>query len=180
VELKHEDVCRIVIHHTGVDVGARSEDEYLRDLDTSVRVHRRMDGIPYHVLILPSGEDSVCRPLDQRGQHARGWNYRSIGVALAGNLEHHPPTGPAVATLVSICVGLCEEFGLTADDVVGHKELEGCRTDCPGSYVPLQILRRKIRRELDCRNKLTASLPGSSASAPSETTPGGGSSGSGA
>lgn len=181
MHLKPDDVRFLVVHHTGVDVGGRTEEQYMADLDTSVRVHRRMDGIPYHIIILPSGDDSVCRPLDQRGQHARGYNYRSVGVALAGNCDQHPPTKPALATLVSVLVGLCEEFDLDADAVRGHRELEGCRTHCPGSYVPIDIVRRRVRRELECRRAAAVASPaGSTGSVPTGTTPGSGSSGSGA
>lgn len=59
---------------------------------------------PYHFLILSDGRIDQLLPLDVRGAHTPGYNYRSIAISTVG--EHLPPARSQVESLVKVLTGL--------------------------------------------------------------------------
>lgn len=63
------------------------------DRDFSVEALRRCHlqrgfaGIGYHFYITRDGEVHVCRPANQIGAHAAGWNDKSLGICYEGGLN---------------------------------------------------------------------------------------------
>jgi hypothetical protein len=42
-------------------------------------------------------------------------------------------------------VAFCLTLRLGPDDIVGHRELEGAATECPGGLVDLDAIRQRVR-----------------------------------
>ena len=86
----------------------------------------------------------------KRGAHAKTpsgeYNDRGIGICLVGNFENHPPTAAQWRSLVKLSRYLQNEYGISAQHVIGHKDAEGSDTLCPGRLMDLQKLRGELRR----------------------------------
>lgn len=53
---------------------------------------RRFADIGYHFYVTRDGEIHRCRPLNQIGAHAAGWNDQSVGICYEGGAGREPPT----------------------------------------------------------------------------------------
>jgi len=86
------------------------------------------------------------RPLALPGAHclAGGMNRRGIGIALIGNLDAHPPLPAQFTALVEVLRTLAAAHGIPPADVLGHREVPGAATLCPGRYVDMEEVRRRL------------------------------------
>jgi len=100
----------------------------------------------YHFVIERDGKVVPGRSLDLPGAHCRadGMNFKGIGVALIGNLENHPPLPEQLTSLYGLLVDLCLRFGIQPDHILGHREVAGAATDCPGKYLDMDGVRRDL------------------------------------
>jgi hypothetical protein len=83
------------------------------------------------------------------GAHARGHNSHTIGICLVGSHSDYAPSDEALTMLHGWLVAICLNWGLTADDVRGHREMEGASTECPGTYVDMDQIRERIRKAME-------------------------------
>lgn len=92
-------------------------------------------GIGYHYLVRKDGTIYRGRPEDTVGAHAYGANSHSIGVCFEGNYQVEP-TMPAaqLAAGQALVADIKRRWGITK--VIGHKDVAGSTTDCPGKYFP--------------------------------------------
>ena len=112
----------IVVHHTGV-----TADQSLQAIHA---FHKGLGwaGIGYHFLIRKDGVVYDGRPVHTIGAHVRGYNSRSIGIALTGNFETQEPTSAQLETLRVLLNSMKRRYpGAT---IVGHRDLT--TTLCPG------------------------------------------------
>lgn len=93
-------------------------------------------GIGYHYLVRKDGTIYRGRPEDTVGAHAYGANSHSIGVCFEGNYQVEQ-TMPAaqLAAGQALVADIKRRCGITK--VIGHKDVAGSTTDCPGKYFPL-------------------------------------------
>ena len=93
-------------------------------------------GIGYHYLVRKDGTIYRGRPEDTVGAHAYGANNHSIGVCFEGNyqLEAEMPAAQLAAGQ-ALVADIKRRWGITK--VIGHKDVAGSTTDCPGKYFPL-------------------------------------------
>lgn len=127
---------RIVIHHTATEGGsAVAIDRYHRE------VNKWQNGLGYHFLIgngngAPDGGITVShRWKDQLdGSHAKTRNKDSIGIALVGNFEKTLPSAKQMAALRGLVAYLSTSCKIPHKNIVGHKDLKGQNTACPGQY----------------------------------------------
>lgn len=56
---------------------------------------REAAACPYHGIIDSQGVLTQTLPLDVRGAHAAGWNYRALGIGVIGNFRGPDDPGPA-------------------------------------------------------------------------------------
>ena len=129
----------IVIHHTGAEEkDARQVREY----------HRRLgwQDVGYHYLIERSGIVVPGRPPSMRGAHclAGGMNHKALGIALIGNLEERPPFPAQLAALKGLLKRLAREYRLSPAHVLGHREVPGAATVCPGRHLDLAGVRAAL------------------------------------
>lgn len=120
-------IRRIVVHHTA------SPDTW--DAAAVRRCHvneRGYSDIGYHAVVLRTGEVQPGRPVEKEGAHAKGHNADSLGISLVGDFtQYHVPADQWDAAVAHVA-GWLREYGLTVDDVFGHRELRGASTLCPG------------------------------------------------
>jgi N-acetyl-anhydromuramyl-L-alanine amidase AmpD len=155
VHKRSGDPQQIVVHHTAMNANtsfATIVDEFLVNKGW-------LTG--YHAVIMPDGQiHAFCR-WDRRGNHARGHNDRTLGIAFHGNFHTDPadayanhdgrygPQQPseaqldAGARLIAAWIHLYPQMD-GIDDVVAHRELSGASTVCPGNQFPLTQLRQGV------------------------------------
>ncbi|MEW5762562.1 MAG: N-acetylmuramoyl-L-alanine amidase [Bacillota bacterium] len=155
----------IIVHHTGAEEKDAAQ----------VRAYHLSLGwrdVGYHFLIERSGAVVAGRPLGLPGAHctAAGMNRRAIGVALIGNFEAHPPLAAQLAALVELLRHLAAAHGIPAANILGHREVPGAATLCPGRYLDMGEVRRRVDNALQgmCG---PGGTPPQAASSPSNITP---------
>lgn len=146
----------IVIHHTASR----------RDTTASIdRGHRKRgwDGIGYHFVIgngreMADGQiDPTFRWWKQReGAHAgssplsQPYNDGGIGICLVGNFEEDQPGDWQVERLVELCCVLIRHLpGLSPARIIGHRDVPGKGTDCPGRNLDVERIRFLVRQRLE-------------------------------
>ncbi|MBE0467488.1 MAG: N-acetylmuramoyl-L-alanine amidase, partial [Candidatus Desulforudis sp.] len=65
-------------------------------------------------------------------------------VALIGNLEVRPPYPEQVQALTGLLKRLAAEYRIPQAHVLGHREVAGAATACPGRHLDLAALRRTL------------------------------------
>lgn len=111
--------------------------------------------IAYAYLIEPDGLLYRCLSHNVRSWHAGPWNERSIGVCMAYDAGDVPPPDRQLAAAAHVCAALARNLGLSAERVMGHRELEGTgyvvengqriqRKECPGRAVDMEAFRRAV------------------------------------
>lgn len=141
-------IRKVIVHHT-----AGPDTATVADV-TRAHVARGFGTIGYHHLIHrsqmggPVWYHSAGRPESQVGAHDQGQNGDSIGVSIAGRYHLGPVPDAGWAVLVATVADVCRRYGLTADQVEGHRENEPSTTPtlCPG-FDP-EILRVAVRAAL--------------------------------
>lgn len=96
----------------------------------------------------------------ERGQY---WNNHLLAVCLLGWFEHDrvradgtripnrftKPTPGQWRALVALLRDLTRRHAIDIDAIVGHRDLRGCRTACPGANVDLDTLRSAMHEPMD-------------------------------
>jgi len=159
-------VEHIVVHHS-----AGNPADTIEDID---RVHAdrgfawshggKSGHCGYHRVYRTDGIVEHGRPLETMGAHAGpkpggpdgalypGVNKTSWGVIFVGNFSKQSAWADAQrdAGLADIA-DLCERAGLGAEGVLGHNEVPGAATACPGAHVSMDDVRRDVGRILEAR-----------------------------
>jgi LysM repeat protein len=138
----------IVIHHTATDVG------------NATLIHKShhdrgfWKGLGYHFIIdngtLGKGDGQIeASPRwikQQNGAHctASKMNYKGIGIGLVGNFNRDLPTENQIRSLAQLVKALSEYYRIPPTRIVGHGEVPGAATDCPGHRFPWAALKRYL------------------------------------
>lgn len=137
-------ILAIVVHHTERDGStARSIRRY------HVLTLGWADA-GYHCLVLPTGERQQLRADKRQGAHTPGFNKGTLALVFAGDLDKHPPSGPAWVEAVEQAADWCEEYRVHWSSIFGHRELAPGKT-CPGTFVDMQAFRLAVFLELEAR-----------------------------
>lgn len=100
---------------------------------------------PYHVLILWDGQIEQLLPLDVKGAHVPGYNYRSIAVATVG--ERTPPSRSQRHSLIKVLTALALHSG--GARIAGHTQLvPGAGKVCPHPGLDLATVRTDVTARL--------------------------------
>ncbi len=140
----------IIVHHTATDSG---------DPCTIQRAHLQRGfchGIGYDFVIdngtLGQGDgviEMTPRWLRQEdGAHCKAdhMNQRGIGICLVGNFDYEYPTPCQLKSLAYLIYILHHYYDIPPSHVMGHGQVPGARTDCPGKLFPMDFLRAAARR----------------------------------
>ena len=150
----------IVIHHSA---SRRSSSE---EIDREHQEVRGWDGIGYHFVIgngtdMPLGRiDATYRWETQtHGAHAgpnplqAPYNADGIGICLIGNFDIEPFNAFQEKRLVELCALLISNIPtLSVSRIIGHRDVPGKATACPGRNVDIDRLRFLVREELLARH----------------------------
>ena len=86
----YREVRLLVIHCSAT----RYDRDYPVEALRADHVARGFADIGYHFYITRDGMIHRCRPVNQIGAHAAGWNDQSIGICYEGGLdENNQPVG---------------------------------------------------------------------------------------
>ena len=89
--------------------------------------------IGYQYWIETNGKLMIGRTDEETGAHKKGWNERSIGICLRGNLETKKPTNQQLNTLRKLLQDLQKCHSIPKEEIYAHQELS--QTLCPGKYL---------------------------------------------
>lgn len=83
-----------------------------------------------------------------RGAHCEGFNDVSVGIENEGTYTSVVPPAAQYDALVRLCAWLCQQYGIPATELYGHRDF--VNTSCPGDalYARLPQLRRDVAARL--------------------------------
>lgn len=76
-------------------------------------------------------------------------NHCSIGVAVIGDLDEHRVLPEQWEALKGLLQDLACEHRISAENILGHREVPGAATACPGKFLDMDSLRSELR---ECAN----------------------------
>lgn len=137
----------IIIHHSATDFGNAAEFD---------RMHkeRGWDGVGYDFVIgngtrgTGNGEvEETYRWKQQiRGAHCKAgnMNVEGIGICLVGNFSKSQVGRAQMISLIRLIRKLQKEYGIPKKNVMGHGNVLGANTQCPGNNFPWKVLYRNL------------------------------------
>ncbi len=139
----------IVIHHTATDEGSAYS------IDNLHQQRGWENGMGYDFLIdngtrgKASGQIEVGpRWIKQRdGAHTKqgDWNKKAIGIAVVGNYSETGLPDRMFDSLTFLVSTLKKFYNIPDRNIVGHRDVPGAATECPGKFFPWTELKRRIK-----------------------------------
>lgn len=134
-------VDTIVVHHSGVD--NQTAINYARHHVNTLK----WPGIGYHFIIEKTGAIYMCNHLDTVSYHVRGSNTRSVGICLSGNHDNTMPEHLQMVALTRLIPAILDMLP-SVTRLMGHREMEGANTTCPGKHIDMDSIRKMFRQWL--------------------------------
>lgn len=139
----------IIVHHSATGAGNSTE-------FNKAHKDKGWDGVGYHFIIDngTSGKDNgqietTPRWLNQsNGAHCKAdnMNERGIGICLVGNFSRENVSPQQMASLVYLVETLRQYYKIPKKNVIGHGDVSGAQTECPGTRFPWRDFSRKLGR----------------------------------
>ncbi|MDO9399213.1 MAG: peptidoglycan recognition family protein [bacterium] len=125
----------IIIHHS-----ATARDK--TTLNAINKVHQKLFNyksslgwyVGYHYFIAGNGIIRQTRKDADYGAHCRAdnMNSKAIGICLSGNFEIEQPSEKQLVSLEKIVERLKKDYNIKNDNILGHCQVLGAKTACPG------------------------------------------------
>lgn len=126
----------VVLHHSGTPMALHE-----------LHLANGWEGVGYHYLIQRTGRVWALRPVGMIGRHAAlphakpedppTWmEQQSIALCFEGNFEEGQPSSAQCDAGIDLIGQLAQRYP-ELGQVLGHREVPGCRTVCPGAGFPL-------------------------------------------
>ncbi|MFH1201564.1 MAG: N-acetylmuramoyl-L-alanine amidase [Candidatus Omnitrophota bacterium] len=138
----------IIIHHTATDEGNALK-------INRMHINRGWQGLGYHFLMdngtygKKDGQIEVSpRWLKQQdGAHcnASGMNSKGIGIGLVGNFSVDKVSKNQMDSLVYLTKILMRYYRIPLKNVLGHGQVPGAATECPGKKFPWKELKQLLK-----------------------------------
>lgn len=133
MELRPGDVRHLIVHHTATARVAT-------DFEGVKKYHvegRGWDDIGYHFFISSDGEVRAGRSENVVGAHCKAddMNRKSLGICVAGHFDLEAPAIVQLTALASLLRQLMAKYEIPAERVLGHGEVTGSDTSCPGAVL---------------------------------------------
>ncbi|MCK4905440.1 N-acetylmuramoyl-L-alanine amidase [bacterium] len=131
----------ITLHHSATFQGnAERFDRYHRS--------RGMGGLFYHFVIgngtaSDDGEIEVGWRWQKQAQVNRPYD---VQICLVGNFNKQQVSKTQFRALVELINVLRKQYDIPISNIRGHKDIEGCITECPGNYFPLDRIKTELRK----------------------------------
>ncbi len=120
-------ITHLVIHHSAAPTGVDAE--HLARYHVSTR---GWPGIGCHFLVAADGTVTQTNRLETVVYHADGQDATSVGIMFAGDFADMPPTPLQLDRGAHLIAWLAQELKIPNSRIVGHDELPGQATSCPG------------------------------------------------
>ncbi|MDD2822795.1 MAG: peptidoglycan recognition family protein [Candidatus Daviesbacteria bacterium] len=139
----------IIVHHTAT---ARDGTHFITI--KNAHIGYGWEDIGYHKFIggALDGDGILIegRPENKVGAHTdtNKMNYRSLGVVVCGEFDTEYPTAAQLATLQQLLDDLRKQRHIPKENVLGHHEVSGAATDCPGNHLLPYIVNYRLTGSL--------------------------------
>jgi N-acetylmuramoyl-L-alanine amidase len=140
----------IVIHHSATTQG---------DAETFRKNHIEVKGwrdIGYHYVVnngtyRQDGLIEIGRTEAEDGAHCKAdkMNFKSIGICLVGDFDKQKPTAAQMTSLVRLCKDIMFRHKIPPFKILGHGEVLGADTACPGKYFDMRRFRMDVTDKKD-------------------------------
>jgi N-acetyl-anhydromuramyl-L-alanine amidase AmpD len=137
----------IIIHHSATDEGSSLSFD-------KAHISRGWHGVGYHFVIdngskgKDDGQIEVSpRWLKQEnGSHCKAgsMNTKAIGICLVGDFSREAPTPRQMDALVYLVNRLRKYYGIPIGRIMGHGQVPGASTECPGTNFPWEELKSRL------------------------------------
>lgn len=139
----------IAIHHTATDEGNAYS------IDNLHQQRGWENGMGYDFLIdngtrgKTNGQIEVgprwIKQMDGAHTKQGDWNKKAIGIAVVGNYSETGLPEPMFDSLVFLVTTLKSFYRIPEQNIVGHRNVPGAATECPGKFFPWTEFKRRIR-----------------------------------
>lgn len=137
----------IIVHHSATDEGNACS---IFDIHSK----RGFDGLGYHFII----DNGTCQKNDGQietsprwikqldGAHckAAGMNHMGIGICLVGNFSKEKVSSKQMDSLEFLVDTLRRHYNIPVSNILGHSQVPGAKTECPGLYFPWIEFKKRI------------------------------------
>jgi LysM repeat protein len=140
----------IIIHHSATEAGKALTFDYVH------KNQRHWKGLGYHFVIDngTSGKEDGQIEVSPRWIHqengahckANGMNYRGIGICLVGNFDKERVSANQMDSLIRLVRILKEYYHIPDSHIMGHGQVKGANTDCPGKKFPWDEFWYRLRQ----------------------------------
>jgi len=139
----------IVIHHTVTDQGSAYSIDGLH--------HQRGwdNGMGYDFLIDNGTRGKTIGQIEvgprwmkqMDGAHVKqgDWNKKAIGIAMVGNYSETGLPDKMMDSLIFLVTTLKGFYRIPDKNIVGHRDVPGAATECPGKFFPWNEFKRRVR-----------------------------------
>lgn len=146
---KASQIRQIIIHHSATkpnSIDGRRDAQAFAEHHISVR---GWPGIGYDYVIGLDGTVWKTNRNDAVNYHAGNANALSLGICLAGTFNVQSPPPAQWQAAVNLTQQLMAAYGISAERVLGHREVPGANTDCPGWYFNMNRFRQEASERRD-------------------------------
>ncbi len=138
----------IIIHHSATEGGSSLQfHEY--------HLKKGWDhGVGYHFVIDKGASNKQDGQIEttprwlkqQDGAHCKAddMNTRAIGICLVGNFNHEKVSAAQMRSLVMLVNKLKHYYQIPRSHILGHRDVKGSCTECPGRHFPWERFLRQI------------------------------------
>jgi N-acetyl-anhydromuramyl-L-alanine amidase AmpD len=74
-------------------------------------------------------------------------NCRAIGICLVGNFNTEKVSDKQMSSLVYLVAILKKHYDVPIRNIMGHGQVKGAKTECPGSNFPWDSFYSKLKEE---------------------------------
>lgn len=139
----------IVIHHTAADQGSAYS------VDGAHQQRGWEHGMGYDFLIDNGTRGKTMGQIEvgprwlkqMPGAHVKvgDWNRKSIGIAMVGNYSEGELPPKMLDSLTFLTLTLKNFYRIPDQNIVGHRDVPGAATECPGKFFPWNEFKRRLR-----------------------------------
>lgn len=138
---RNRPVEYVALHHTA---GPRNQSaKIIHDW----HIELGWSGIGYHYLVRYPGKDGIAivekvRPVKSIPACVKGFNSSTVCVAMVGDYNKEEPQDFYLEVVCKFLADLMKNLGSVR--LLGHREFPSQDTDCPGTKVDMNLIRKLV------------------------------------
>ncbi|RFU61211.1 peptidoglycan recognition protein family protein [Peribacillus glennii] len=142
-------VDKLVLHHPAHKTWG------IHDIHDFHKDKKKWSGIGYNYFITKEGRIQEGRG-KYEGAHCLGHNDHTLGICFQGDFEKEKMPDAQVKAGGWLIAQLVREYGLQLNDVVGHKDMPGASTACPGKNFRMADVKKAALENINPNTKKEA------------------------